>query len=172
MALNNKKQASQNAQTNQKHKSSKVDARQDAEIAELTTDLQRLRADFENYRKRVDVEKQQARDSGKTVTVMQLLPVIDTIERAIAHRPADLEGNKWAEGVMSITKQLTKQLESIGVKRIDAKPGQAFNPDIHEAVQFDEDSEGDKEVIAEELQAGYLIDGNPVRPAMVKVTRK
>lgn len=103
---------------------------------------------------------------------MQLLPVIDTIERAIAHRPADLEGNKWADGVMSVTKQLTKQLEAIGVKRIDAKPGQVFNPGIHEAVQFDEDSEGDKEVVAEELQAGYLLDGSPVRHAMVKVTRK
>lgn len=155
-----------------KPKTNKTDDRQDAEISELTTDLQRLRADFENYRKRVDVEKQQARSSGKAGTIMQLLPVIDTIERAIAHRPADLEGNKWADGVMSVTKQLTKQLEAIGVKRIDAKPGQVFNPGIHEAVQFDEDSEGDKEVVAEELQAGYLLDGSPVRHAMVKVTRK
>lgn len=150
----------------------KVDARQDAEIAELTTDIQRLRADFENYRKRVDAEKQLARISGKSATVMQLLPVVDTIERAVAHRPSELEGNKWADGIMSLTKQLSRQLESLGIKRIEAKQGQEFNPDLHEAVQFDEDSEGDKEVIAEELQAGYLLDGSPIRHAMVKVARK
>lgn len=153
-------------------KTDKTDDRQDAEIAELTTDLQRLRADFENYRKRVDIEKQQARSSGKVATVLQILPVIDTIERAVAHRPADLDGNKWADGVMSVTKQLAKQLESVGVKKIDAKQGKAFNPDLHEAVQFDEESEGDKEIIAEELQAGYTLDGSPIRHAMVKVTRK
>lgn len=157
---------------NQKPAPDKVDARQDADIAELTTDIQRLRADFENYRKRSDVEKQQARNSGKAVTIMQLLPVIDTIERAVAHQPAELAGNKWADGVMALPKQLVKQLDSLGVKRIDARAGVDFNPDMHEAVQFDEDSEGDKEVIAEELQAGYLLDGNPIRHAMVKVTRK
>lgn len=155
-----------------KAKMKKVDDRQDAEIAELTTDLQRLRADFENYRKRVDAEKQQARTGGRTAAVLQLLPVIDTIERAVSHRPSELEGNKWADGVMSLTKQLTKQLESLGVKRIDSKPGAVFNPDLHEAVQFDEDSDGDKEVIAEELQAGYTLEGSPIRHAMVKVTRK
>lgn len=139
---------------------------------ELTADLKRLRADFENYRKRVDVEKQQARSSGKTSAVMQLLPVVDTIERAISHRPEELASNKWVDGVMSLTKQLDKQMSGLGVKRIEAKPGQEFNPDLHEAIQFDEDSDGDKEVIAEELQAGYMLDGAPIRHAMVKVTRK
>lgn len=153
-------------------KTNHTDDRQDAEIAELTTDLQRLRADFENYRKRVDVEKQQARSGGRMTTALQLLPVVDTIERAVAHRPAELEGNKWADGVMSLSKQLGKQLEAIGIKRIDAKPGVVFNPDLHEAVQFDEESEGDKEVVAEELQAGYTLDGSPIRHAMVKVARK
>ena len=56
--------------------------------------------------------------------------------------------------------------------RIDAKPGTTFDPELHQAVQFDEDAEGDTEVIQEELQAGYVLKGSPIRHAMVKVTRQ
>lgn len=140
-------------------------------IDELTGDLQRTRADFENYRKRVELEKRYARDAGQASMVMKLLPVIDNIERAIAHVPDDLKDNKWAQGVMSLAKSLEKSLENMNVKRIDAKPGTPFNPELHEAVQMDEDAEGEHEVIAEELQAGYTLNGEPIRHAMVKVTR-
>ena len=71
-----------------------------------------------------------------------------------------------------MVKTLDKQLESLNVKRIDASTDAVFNPDLHEAIQFDEDATGDKEVIAEELQAGYTLNGQPIRHAMVKVTRK
>jgi molecular chaperone GrpE (heat shock protein) len=60
----------------------------------------------------------------------------------------------------------------MGVARIDAKPGTPFNPEIHQAVQMDENATGDHEVVAEELQAGYTLNEMPVRHAMVKVTRK
>jgi molecular chaperone GrpE (heat shock protein) len=58
------------------------------------------------------------------------------------------------------------------LKRIEAGQGAEFNPDLHEAIQFDEEATGEKEVIAEELQAGYVLNGQPIRHAMVKVTRK
>lgn len=142
------------------------------QLGELTLDLQRTRADFENYRKRVEAEKQAAQDLGQTKAIMKLLPVIDTIERAIANVPAELADNAWVKGVAGLSKQLDKQLKDLGLEKIDAKPGTPFNPELHQAVQFDETVEGDKEVIAEELRAGYVLNGAVVRDAMVKVTRQ
>lgn len=142
------------------------------QLGELTLDLQRTRADFENFRKRVDAEKSAARTAGQSSAVVKLLPVIDNIERAIAYMPEDLQENAWAQGVSGLMKNLEKSLEGLNVKRIDAKPGSEFNPDLHEAIQFDEDATGDKEVIAEELQAGYTLNGTPIRHAMVKVTKQ
>ncbi len=142
------------------------------QLGELTLDLQRTRADFENYRKRVEAEKQSAHQMGQAKSVMKLLPVIDTIERAIANVPEELKDNPWVKGVAGLNKQLDKQLKEIGLEKIDAKPGTLFNPELHQAVQFDEETEGDKEVIAEELRAGYTLDGVVIRDAMVKVTRQ
>ena len=142
------------------------------QVTELTADLQRTRADFENYRKRMEQEKQAAREIGSSSAVLKLLPTIDNIERAIAHAPEEIQDNPWVQSVMNLTKQLDKSLESLNVKRIEATPGTPFNPDLHEAIQFDEDAEGEHEVIAEVLQAGYTLNGLPIRHAMVKVTRQ
>lgn len=142
------------------------------QVAELTADLQRTRADFENYRKRTEQEKSAARDAGQASAILKLLPVIDTIERAVGYMPEHLQDDKWAKGIVGLVKNLEKSLDSLNLKRIDAKEGAEFNPELHEAVQFDEDATGDKEVIAEELQPGYLLGGKPVRHAMVKVTRR
>lgn len=141
-------------------------------VAELTTDLQRTRADFENYVRRTEQEKTAAREAGSAAAILKLLPTIDNIERAIAHTPQELAGNKWAQGVTALVKNLEKSLEALNLKRIDANPGDVFDPELHEAIQFDEDAEGDKEIIAEELQAGYTLHGTPIRHAMVKVTRQ
>lgn len=141
------------------------------QVADLTLDLQRTRADFENYRKRVDVEKSTAREAGQSGAILKLLPVIDNIERAVAYMPEELKDNTWAQAVAGLVRNLERSLESLNLKRIDATPGTDFNPELHEAIQFDEDAKGDKEVIAEELQAGYLLNGHVIRHAMVKVTR-
>ncbi len=141
-------------------------------ITELTDDLQRTRADFENYRKRVEIEKLNARMAGESMAILRLLPVIDNIERAITHTPEELADNKWAQGIAGLVKQLEKSLESLNLKRIEAEPGTLFNPELHEAIQFNEDAEGELEVIEEALQAGYTRNGQPIRHAMVKVTRK
>lgn len=141
-------------------------------IDELTADLQRTRADFENYRKRTEAEKAAAREAGQASAILKLLPVVDNIERALDHMPAELADNKWAQGVAGLAKNLDKSLEALNLTRIDASEGTEFNPELHEAIQFDEDAEGEKEVIAAELQAGYLLNGRPIRHAMVKVTRE
>lgn len=145
---------------------------QQQQVAELTADLQRLRADFENYRKRVDGEKLTARKDGEVRAISKLLPVIDTVERAVAHIPADIAEHQWVKGVAGLVKQLEKSLAELQLTKIDAKPGAHFNPELHQAVQFDEDAVGDSEVVEEELQPGYVLGGAPIRHAMVKVTRK
>ncbi len=142
------------------------------QIGELTADLQRTRADFENYRKRVELEKEAARSAGRMNAITKLLPVIDNIERAVSHQPAELADNKWVQGVAGLIKNLDKSLDSLGLKRIESTPGTVFNPELHEAIQFDDTADGEQEVIAEELQSGYTLDGATLRPAMVKVTRQ
>jgi molecular chaperone GrpE len=143
-----------------------------ARVDELTGDLQRLRADFENYRKRVDNEKTQLTELTKAATIMKLLPIIDTVERAITHMPAELADNSWAQGIAGLAKNLDKSLGELGLKRIPAAEGTPFNPAHHEAVVMDEEAQGDQEVIAEELRPGYSLAGTVVRPSMVKVTRQ
>ena len=153
-------------------KKPKKDDGKDLQIAELTLDLQRTRADFENYRKRVDAEKTAARESGQSSAILKLLPVIDNIERAIAYTPEELKDNTWVQSVAGLVKHLEKSLESLNLIRIDAKPGTAFDPELHEAIQFDEEATGEHEVVADEMQAGYTLNGHVIRHAMVKVTKK
>jgi len=151
---------------------SKKQEEQERQLEEMTQDLQRTRADFENYRKRVELEKTAAREAGQASAILKLLPVIDNIERAVAYTPEELKDNKWVQGVAGLVKNLEKSLESLNLKRIDASKGTIFNPEFHEAIQFNEEATGDTEVIDEELQAGYTLGGRPVRHAMVKVTRQ
>lgn len=153
-------------------KKDKKHAAQQDRIDNLTGDLQRTRADFENYRKRVEIEKSQAIDTGRASAILKLLPVIDNIERAIAYMPEELADNKWAQSVSALVRNLEKSLESLNLTRIEAAPGTPFDPELHEAIGFDEDAAGDTEVIAEELQAGYKLAARPIRHAMVRVTRK
>lgn len=161
--------------TQQPHDDTQSDSRiteLESQLKDLTADLQRTRADFENYRKRVESEKIAAREAGQAAAILKLLPVIDNIERAIGHMPEELHDNKWARGVAGLAKNLDKSLNSLNLQRIDAAPGTLFDPSLHEAIQFDDNVEGDKEVIAEELQSGYTLSGAPIRHAMVKVTRR
>jgi molecular chaperone GrpE len=144
----------------------------DQQIAELTSDLQRLRADFENYRKRSDTEKAQAKAAGAASTILKLLPVIDTIDRAVAYMPTELKDNKWAQGVVSTKKNVDKLMATLNVVKINAAVGSVFDPELHEAVQFDDEAIGDIEIVAEELQSGYLLGDVVIRHAMVKVTKQ
>lgn len=141
-------------------------------ITELTQDLQRVQADFINYRNRIEDEKKQIAESAKAAMVAKMLPVIDTLDRAIAHAPQDLADNPWVQGVVGLGKNLDKSLSELGLTRIAATPGTPFDPTLHEAVTMDDEAEGEQEVVAEELRAGYTLNGQVIRPSMVKVTRQ
>lgn len=148
----------------------KKDEELEQQVGELTADLQRVRADFENYRKRTELEKEQAKNAGKAGAILKLLPVIDNIERAIVYLPEELKENAWAQSVVGLVKNLDKSLENLDLHRIDATAGTAFDPQVHEAIQVD-DSEGEHEIIAEELQPGYKLGNHVIRHSMVKVKR-
>lgn len=153
-------------------KKTKKDILHEKIVAELTSDMQRIQADFENYRKRTEAEKLNAREQGQASAIMKLIPVIDNIERALTHLPEELKDNAWAKSVAGLSKHLEKSLDVLNVKKINSLPGAFFDPTLHEAIQFDEDAVGDTEVIKEEMQAGYTLNGQPIRHAMVKVTKK
>lgn len=129
-------------------------------IMELTGDLQRTRADFENYRKQIEMQKENEKKATRLATVYKVLPLIDDFDRAIATY-AELE---------PLRKSLDKTLKELGVERIASQPGEMFNPDIHEAVMAEGD--GDKEIVSETLRTGYYYEKEVLRPAMVKVTRQ
>jgi molecular chaperone GrpE len=113
-----------------------------------------------------------AREAGQSSAILKLLPVVDNIERAIKYTPEELKDNEWVKSVAGLVKNLEKSLEALNLKRIESTPGTQFNPELHEAIQFDDEATGDKEVIAEELQAGYILNGHVIRHAMVKVARQ
>mgnify|MGYP000436256464 CR=1 FL=1 len=139
------------------------------QLAELTAALQRERADALNVRRRAEQEKEKMASFYKAIIIQGLLPAVDNLERALLHVPKDLRGHSYVKGVQSVAKQFEKAFSDLGVKRIKTV-GEHFNPRYHEAVSLDE-GEGQNEVIAEELQSGYVIDGEVIRPAMVKVKR-
>ncbi len=131
-----------------------------AKIAELTNDLQRTRADFENYRRQVEQQKLQYGNVVKNTTIMKFLPLLDDLDRAIAAN----------EALQPLAKNLEKTLNELKLERVESAAGTPFNPDMHEAVMVEGD--GEKELIAETLRAGYRYEGELIRPAMVKVTRQ
>lgn len=130
-------------------------------IIELTNDLQRTRADFENYRKQTELQRSQAMSAVRFATVEKFLPLIDDFSRALATYPDQLA---------PLAKNFEKLLSSLGLSVINSESGTEFNPDFHEAVSV-EDGEGETEVIIETLRPGYSYEEVVLRPAMVKVGR-
>lgn len=138
-----------------------------AQVEQLTIALQHERADAINIRRRHEEEISNLRDRVKANVISDLLPVIDNFERALKHVPKELEGNDYIKGVQGVVKQFETTLNSMGVERIKTV-GQHFDPNLHEAVAMEE-GEGDKQIVTEELQAGYRLGNDVIRHAMVKV---
>ncbi len=137
------------------------------QVDEITAALQRERADAVNLRRRYDDQLASVRTSVKASIIEELLPVIDNFERALKYVPAELEANDYVKGVQGVVRQFEKTLENMGVQRI-MTVGTEFDPRYHEAVSMEE-GDGDKEIITEELQAGYKIGDDVIRHAMVRV---
>lgn len=132
----------------------------DEKIIELVNDLQRTRADFENYRKQVEAQRENAKKTAQLATVYKILPLLDDIDRAVG---------TYAE-LKPLEKSLDKTLKELGLTKIKSDTGTEFNPDVHDAVMVEGD--GEKETIAETLRPGYYYEGAVLRPAMVRVLKK
>lgn len=132
----------------------------DAKIEELTNDLQRTRADFENYRRQVEAQREQYGQLMAEATVRKFLPLLDDIDRASAAQP---------DVMAPLAKNIEKTLKNLKLEKLSPKQGEEFNPDLHNAVMVEGD--GDTETITETLQAGYEYEGEVIRAAMVKVAK-
>ena len=140
----------------------------DIKIAELEDRLMRTAAEFDNFRKRSEKEKSSMYDLGVRSTIERLLPTIDNFERGLSNIPEDKEKESFCEGMRMIYKQLVKQLEELGITAIECV-GKEFDPNLHNAVMhIDDDSYGEN-IVAEELQKGYMYKDMVVRHSMVKV---
>jgi molecular chaperone GrpE len=139
-----------------------------AEKQELTNTLVRRQADFENYRKRIEKERQQERHRGVEGLIEQLLPALDAFDRALVGHddPANAD---YRKGFEMIRGQLWSALAKQGLERIPAV-GKEFDPHLHHAVENVETAEHAEGVVVDELQPGYLFHGRVLRPAMVRVS--
>jgi len=140
-----------------------------AKITELEEDLKRAQADMFNIRRRADEDRVKIGTFTKTEVIKELLPVIDNLDRAIAATPSDLEKTDYVKGLLAVQKQLQVALVGLGIKRIKTV-GEVFDPHTMEAVSVVGD--GSKEVVIEELQAGYMLADYSLRHATVKIQKK
>jgi molecular chaperone GrpE len=133
--------------------------------------LQRERASFINYRRRTEQERIELTQYAAANILKKLLPVLDDFDRALSAIPEEQrKGNSWVEGIELIDKKLHSIIESEGVEEIEAM-GKPFDPNVMEAVVFDDEGSGEEDTVSAVFAAGYKLRDRVLRPAMVKVTR-
>ncbi len=146
---------------------------------EYLNDLKRLQADFENYKKRQAESQKELAGYLIEKLLFDIIPVLDNFRMATGHVPDDAKDSPWVTGIQYIEKQLEDALKSHGVEVMEVREGDAFDPSVHEAIDYDkkqgtsgkeQGEEGEtKEQVAKVLQNGYRIGGRVVRPAKVTV---
>ncbi len=142
----------------------------ETEAAEYVDALQRLQADFTNYRKRMLKEQTEILEVASKNLILELIPVVDNLERALKASKGAKDFMALSKGVEMVYAQLMGILEKAGVSELDPQ-GQEFNPLHHEALcQVDSDKHADNTIV-EVLQKGYLLKGRLLRPASVKVAK-
>jgi molecular chaperone GrpE len=129
---------------------------------------QRARADFANYKKRVERDQSQVYQMAVGSIVKRYLEVLDDLERALNNKPASGDGATWAEGIELVYRKLLAILEAEGVQQMDAD-GQYFDPNLHEAISQENSPEHESGQIIEVIKQGYLLGERVIRPALVRV---
>ncbi|MGA8876064.1 MAG: nucleotide exchange factor GrpE [Candidatus Korobacteraceae bacterium] len=139
-----------------------------AERAAYLDRLARLQAEFDNYRKRNAKQQQEYRDYALADALQTLLPILDSLDRALKTNAASLED--FHQGIELIDKQFHDALSKLGVEPVPAE-GAAFDPNLHQAVQMVDTDEVEDNHVIDELQRGYRLKDRLLRPAMVRVAR-
>lgn len=132
---------------------------------ELETLIKRLQADFDNYRKRVEQERDQLKKSANGELILALLPIVDNFKRSSAHAPGDI----WSQGIKAIERQLEETLKQYGLAEIAVNPGEKFDPSVHQVVAQEESKQCPSGSIVKLVELGYRLNGRVIRPAKVVV---
>lgn len=132
---------------------------------EMTQKYMRLAAEFQNFKKRSQKEKDDMFDYATSELMARLLPVLDNFERALQSESQD---EKFAEGMKMIFRQLTDVLEKAGLEEIEAL-GEDFDPNLHSAVMMEDNSDFDSGKVSGVMQKGYKLKDRVIRPSMVRV---
>ena len=141
-----------------------------AEFEELNNKYLRLYADFDNYRKRVNKDKEEIVKFGNESLLYELLPAIDNLELALKHATGEVNSG-LVQGVEVTLKELRRTLEKFGLSRIAAE-GQSFDPSVHHAMSQVERGDMEEKMVAEEFRAGYRYRDKVLRPSLVSVSVK
>ena len=139
-------------------------------LARTKEKMLRTAADFDNFRKRTAREVQDIRRRGKQTAIKELLPVFDSMERATAHIGDNTDAKSMADGISLVLKQFISVLGKMNIERIEAV-GQGFDPSFHDSIQYEASDEYDAGTVMAEVQAGYRMGDDLLRPSMVMVSR-
>ncbi|WP_445677875.1 nucleotide exchange factor GrpE [Psychrobacillus sp. FSL K6-2365] len=138
------------------------------QVEEEQDKLIRLRADFENYKRRVQLDKASDHKYRAQSVLMDILPVLDNFERALAVETTSEEATSLVKGVDMVYRTLLEAVKKEGLEQIEAE-GVAFDPNFHQAVMQEQDDSKESGIVLQELQKGYKLKDRVLRPSMVKV---
>ena len=142
----------------------------EARAAEYLDGWQRARAEFANYRRRQEQQRQQMQVAAKASVLVQLLPVMDDLKRALEAVPEESEENPWLSGVEQVQRKWRAALERVGLSVLPVEAGDAFDPNVHEALTHEPCAEVEAGKIIQVVQPGYEVDDTVLRPALVRVS--
>lgn len=142
-----------------------------AQVEEQQDGWLRTRADFDNYKKRVQRDSARSYQDALSSIIKIFLIVADDLERALKNKPEDAQVAGWVDGIELIYQKLLNQIKNQGVERMDVNPGDPFDPNIHEAITQEEHPEFSEGQIIDIIQPGYRISDRIIRPAMVRVAQ-
>ena len=141
-----------------------------AKAIEYLDGWQRARAEFANYKKRVEREQASAYQNAAGNVIKRHLEILDDLERALKNRPVEGDGAAWANGIELVYRKFISFLEAEGVRPMQAK-GQFFDPTMHEAILQEESSDHESGEIIEEIKQGYMLGERVLRPAQVRLAK-
>lgn len=142
-----------------------------AEAAEYLDGWQRSKADFANFKRRMELERLEMFNSVSGDILTRVLPAVDDFDRAVMTLPEELKDNGWVSGVLLIQRKLSSLLDQSGAKQIPVSAGDEFDPTIHEAITHEESETIMSGHVIAEVQRGYKMGDRVLRPALVRVAK-